>query len=329
MLRSANDAAIRSAIGLGQTDAPTFLAINVGVNSFVTESGELALARYGTTWWRSGEIVPMLLRGSGALGWSSGTSQPLPSGNLFLYKDDAGILAQRNGTNAQAFRVYNTTDGTNKEYLNIGWSGNVLSIGASNEGAGVQRDLKLAANSVIVRPAGTDRWIFSNLGHLLAAADNSVDIGASGANRPRALYLAAGITAGGVISGQSYGASASGYFNWATRSQITSPSDGVIRLSNDAQNDFNRLQLGSTADTHPAIARDGAGIKFTGAAAGSTSWIKVPAVAVSALPSAATAGVGARSFVSDALTPVFGSAVTGGGAVTVPVYSTGSAWNVG
>jgi hypothetical protein len=33
--------------------------------------------------------------------------------------------------------------------------------------------------------------------------------------------------------------------------------------------------------------------------------------------------------VNDALTPVFGSAVTGGGAVNVPVYSTGSAWNVG
>ena len=100
-------------------------------------------------------------------------------------------------------------------------------------------------------------------------------------------------------------------------------------LQNAAQNDFNRLQLGSTADTHPAIARDGAGIKITGAATGLTSWIKVPAVAVSALPLAATAGVGARSFVNDALSPVFGSAVTGGGAVTVPVYSTGSAWNVG
>jgi len=52
-------------------------------------------------------------------------------------------------------------------------------------------------------------------------------------------------------------------------------------------------------------------------------------VAVASLPAAATAGAGARMFVNNALSPVFGSAVVGGGAVTVPVYSTGSAWNVG
>jgi hypothetical protein len=52
-------------------------------------------------------------------------------------------------------------------------------------------------------------------------------------------------------------------------------------------------------------------------------------IAVANLPAAATAGAGARMFVNNALTPVFGSAVVGGGAVTVPVYSTGSAWNVG
>ena len=50
---------------------------------------------------------------------------------------------------------------------------------------------------------------------------------------------------------------------------------------------------------------------------------------VATLPSASTSGVGARAFVTDALAPVFGSAVAGSGAVPVPVYSTGSAWNVG
>ena len=106
-------------------------------------------------------------------------------------------------------------------------------------------------------------------------------------------------------------------------------SDGVIRLRNQANNDFGRFQFGGSADTHPAIARDGAGIKFTGAAAGSTAWIKVPPVAVGSLPVAATAGAGARAFVNDASAPVFGTAVSGGGAVLVPVYCTGSAWNVG
>jgi hypothetical protein len=50
---------------------------------------------------------------------------------------------------------------------------------------------------------------------------------------------------------------------------------------------------------------------------------------VANLPSAAQAGVGLRSFVTDALSPVFGSTVVGGGAVNVPVYSDGTNWKVG
>jgi hypothetical protein len=47
------------------------------------------------------------------------------------------------------------------------------------------------------------------------------------------------------------------------------------------------------------------------------------------LPSAVTSGKGARSFVTDALAPVFGSTVAAGGAVATPVYSDGTNWKVG
>lgn len=50
---------------------------------------------------------------------------------------------------------------------------------------------------------------------------------------------------------------------------------------------------------------------------------------VATLPSAVTSGVGARSFVSDASAPTFGSTVAGGGAVKIPVYSDGTNWKVG
>ena len=50
---------------------------------------------------------------------------------------------------------------------------------------------------------------------------------------------------------------------------------------------------------------------------------------VATLPSAATSGVGARSFVTNALTPSFGATVAGGGAVATPVYSDGTNWKVG
>jgi hypothetical protein len=50
---------------------------------------------------------------------------------------------------------------------------------------------------------------------------------------------------------------------------------------------------------------------------------------VATLPSAVTSGVGARAFVSDALSPTFGSTVVTGGAVKTPVYSDGTNWKVG
>lgn len=57
--------------------------------------------------------------------------------------------------------------------------------------------------------------------------------------------------------------------------------------------------------------------------------IRTDTTTVASLTSAATVGVGSRFFVSDALSPVWGNAVTGGGAVPVPVYSDGTIWRVG
>jgi hypothetical protein len=50
---------------------------------------------------------------------------------------------------------------------------------------------------------------------------------------------------------------------------------------------------------------------------------------VASLPSAATVGAGARSFVTNSLSPTFGTTVVGGGTVSVPVYSDGTNWKVG
>ena len=50
---------------------------------------------------------------------------------------------------------------------------------------------------------------------------------------------------------------------------------------------------------------------------------------VASLPSASTVGRGSRTFVTDALAPVFQATVTGGGAVFTPVYSDGTNWKVG
>ena len=46
-------------------------------------------------------------------------------------------------------------------------------------------------------------------------------------------------------------------FYWSGLSQVRSPSDGVIRLSNNAGTDFGRLQFGGTTASFPAIKRSG------------------------------------------------------------------------
>ena len=172
--------------------------------------------------------------------------------NIVLVGDANNILAQRNGVNAQAFRVYNTfTDASNYERAVMTWTGNDLKVGIENAGTGASTRQMLLYSGGLMRfyTGNTHRWSVDASGNFVTATDNTVDIGASGANRPRNLYMA--------------------------------------------------------------------------------SWLRMATTVVASLPAAATAGAGARMFVTDATSPVFGSAVAGGGAVTVPVYSTGSAWNVG
>lgn len=64
----------------------------------------------------------------------------------------------------------------------------------------------------------------------------------------------------------------------------------------------------------------------------SASTVKTTSVTVSGLPAAATAGAGARTFVSDSTVAAsgnFGAVVAGGGANAVPVFSDGTNWRIG
>lgn len=56
---------------------------------------------------------------------------------------------------------------------------------------------------------------------------------------------------------------------------------------------------------------------------------KTGVTTVAGLPSAVTAGVSARAFVTDANSTTFAAAAVGGGANAVPVFSDGAAWRLG
>lgn len=120
-----------------------------------------------------------------------------------------------------------------------------------------------ATDALYFSTAETERWRITSAGHFIAGADNLYDIGASAATRPRNLFLGGYIeVAGNVTSSGSVAAGAAGYFYWTGRSVLASPSDGVIKISNNAETDFNRLQFGGTTSAFPSLKRSTTDIHF-------------------------------------------------------------------
>lgn len=76
-------------------------------------------------------------------------SNATAAGDVVLVRDAANTLAQRNSTNAQTFRIYNTyTDASNYERGFMRWATNVLEIGAEAAGTGTQRQLRFPLGTV-------------------------------------------------------------------------------------------------------------------------------------------------------------------------------------
>lgn len=118
---------------------------------------------------------------------------------LVLLRDATDILAQRRGTNAQAFRIYNTfTDASNHERGFAGWVSNVFRIGTEAAGTGAVRAISLATG-------GTERVNISASGFVTAA---TIDV----------------VSGGGLTFSGGYELRSSGSL------RVSTPSDGVMRV---------------------------------------------------------------------------------------------------
>ncbi len=119
-----------------------------------------------------------------------------------LYRDAANQLAQRNGVTAQLFKVYNTfTNSTNYERVGIQFSSNIARLAVENAGTGVARVLKLQAASIdFATDSATTRWSINSSGHIVAGLDNTYDVGATGATRPRNYFGGGNVSARTLIS---------------------------------------------------------------------------------------------------------------------------------
>ena len=161
----------------------------INVNKAGTGSNRsLTIETYGNST-ATFESETLKLPNNGRFAFSS-TSSSRGSVDLSLTRDAANTLAQRNGANAQLFRVYRTTDGTNASWLEMDANANGNAyIGTNKTGTGVAGPLYLLTG-------GTARWQVNSSGHFTADTDNTYDIGTNTATRPRSVYVASSITPG-------------------------------------------------------------------------------------------------------------------------------------
>lgn len=182
-----NDTTNQLLLGDGNVANPAYsFANDTDTGIFFLSANQWAAASGGSQQFGIAVNGGLAIISTGFLEWSS-TSSIAGSPDVRLTRDAANILAQRNGTNAQAFRLYNTfTNAGNYEYGALFWSGNILALGTDQLGTGSARVLRFSTG-------GGYRWEISTAGHLLGVTDNIYDIGASGATRPQSIYVGTSI----------------------------------------------------------------------------------------------------------------------------------------
>jgi hypothetical protein len=169
-------------------------SVTFGLSGFRFSSGtnqllifdNAASDAFGIGQWNVGVTVTS----SGSYRFSSNTS-PNGTPDVLLARDAANTLALRNGTAAQTFNVYNTTDGTNSEFLQFRFNANVAEIRPRVAGTGTNRELLVGYFNGAGFQFGASNATCS--GNLIFSADNTHDIGASGANRPRYIRAASAL----------------------------------------------------------------------------------------------------------------------------------------
>lgn len=166
----------------------------------------------------------VLLRSTTSLDWSNGTSQT-GTADLTLVREAAATLQMGVDVNgaaiSQTFKAHDGITGTDI-------AGASLTIaGGRGTGAGAPGVLNFSTSTALA--SGTTaqtlstRWSITGSGHFVAGADNSYDIGAAGATRPRSAYLAVSLTIGD---------------NSAMGGQVNLPNTGTV-LGRNAANSGN------------------------------------------------------------------------------------------
>lgn len=185
------------------TAAPTtgtgYIKLGAGGGEYIvagTFNGEFGFAPAATVsqsnFYIDGNNIWVSVPANGAYTWgaTSGNASSSTTMDVKLFRDAAGIVAQRNGVNAQVSRIYNTfTDASNYERGGFDWAGtaNTLRIRSEAAGTGTNRVIaidgfaKAGAAVAADIPAGTwalvrdtsgstTKLVYNNAGTLMTVA---------------------------------------------------------------------------------------------------------------------------------------------------------------
>jgi hypothetical protein len=185
------------------------------------------------TTWAAFDANGIYIRSNAAFRWSTSATDPYAT-QLALFADAADTLAQRRSTNAQTYRLYGTySDASNYRRLAISsTTAGAFTINAEGAGTGA------SGNTLELQTGGTTRLTIGTTG--TATFTGTISGSVNGMTLP--------------VGGNGYNFSSGGYF--------VCISSGVFKFSDSADTSFNRLQLGGTTSSFPAIKRNGTAINF-------------------------------------------------------------------
>jgi len=201
-------------VGIGTTSPSTLFHVNgvttLGGNLLTSADATHDLGTSGSGRFRDAYFSRNLVAGAGVSGGSylrvNGTNSGYialgTADDVLLYRDVANVLALRNSTNGQTFRVYGTyTDASNWERMSYGSNG-VISMQAA--GTGSMRDLNLQGAQVVLSTGSSPvgRWLLLAAGHFVPQADNTYDLGSTG-NRIRSGYFGTSVVLGTGVTAAS------------------------------------------------------------------------------------------------------------------------------
>lgn len=151
----------------------------------------------------------------------SGTAGNAISFTQAMTLDASGNLGVGTATPGGRLHVRVGTD-RNLAFQATGFGGTKLN--SYNDASSANVPIEFDASTHYFTSGGVTRWQINTSGHLLAGADATYDIGASGATRPRDLYLSGNVVGGGWVRA---GAASAGAASTTTIGSTTATTVGA------------------------------------------------------------------------------------------------------